>query len=48
MPASLSATLGAFLASAMWLEALALLVIVFLVLYLSRFGPRYVAVGMMV
>jgi hypothetical protein len=34
-------------ASAMWLEALALLVIVFLVLYLSRFGPRYVAVGMM-
>jgi uncharacterized membrane protein YccC len=47
VPASLSATLGALLASAMWLQALALLVVVFFVLYLRRFGPRYVAIGMM-
>ncbi len=47
LPASLSAMLGAFLASLMWLEALALLVIVFFVFYLRRFGPRYMAMGMM-
>lgn len=46
-PAALSATIGALLVSVRWLEALAILAVVFLALYMRRFGPRYVAVGMM-
>lgn len=46
-PAALSVTLGALLVSMRWLEALTILAAVFLALYLRRFGPRYVAVGMM-
>ena len=44
--AALSATLGALLSSVAWLQGLARLVFIFLVLYLRRFGPRYVALGM--
>ena len=45
-PAALSETLDAPLSSVVWLQELALLVFIFLALYLRRFGPRYVALGM--
>jgi uncharacterized membrane protein YgaE (UPF0421/DUF939 family) len=45
-PAALSAALGALLSSIAWLQGLVLLVFVFLALYLRRFGPRYVVLGM--
>ena len=47
VPAALSATLGALLAPITWLSDAGLIIIIFFAFYLRRFGPRYMAMGMM-
>lgn len=47
LPASVSVTAGGLLSSVLWAQWLALSVIVFCAFYVRRFGPRYVALGVM-